>query len=690
MSFGRHMPSSHTRTGTRLVSLALRVARWRQLVGLVALSLQGLISGCATPPGPAAYPHVGETEPRGRRPATMSSRYASHSALERDSSIAAEPRATTPGGYSRPEGVALRTTTPSVTELERFSADNLSWSRPRNRLDDEPERAIFEPLPAPVEVIAAEFSSSAVRRPLAPPPRASVITQTAYVDDPDDLQRRPPADEGRPPLPRFEVGPSPAPDSRILIPPLPNGDTVKPIPFGSGRVEIPLPNGSLGNGRVEIPLQPATPSSSGTVSSTGPLVTISVRDAPLHSVLTLIAQQQGLSIVAGSDLKIPVTVTLQPTTLDNALDAVLAISGCTWVKRNNVIYVTPLKKDGGENYLIQGREVQVFTLNYLASSDVEKVVTGIVSPVGKVFVRQVDSKDRRRTQEQVVVEDLPPYLQRVAQYISQADQPPRQVMVEARLLQVKLENTNRHGVNFDALADLAGADIRFKTQTFAAATGPGMVFTVDGTDFDSLIDCLTTTTDSKTLAAPRVLMINGQESKIQIGRKLGYFVTTTTTTSTLQSVQFLDVGVVLSVTPQITDDDQILMKVRPKVSNGEINPATTLPQEETTEVDTSVMVPDGHGIIIGGLIQELDNDRQSKLPGLGDLWLAGKLFQRRTLERTRVEVIVALLPRIVPAGPIHTPKEAVEWQRTDAPLLTPDLQSAPRPWEPKLKDATRR
>lgn len=463
------------------------------------------------------------------------------------------------------------------------------------------------------------------------------------------------------------------PDRLESLPPIDEAEPVEPA--GPGRVAIPL-------------LVPELPAG-GHIQAEGPLVSVSVREAPLHAVLSLIAQQQGLSLVASSELKTPITVTLQPTTLENALDAVMAISGCTWTRRNDVIYVTSLDKEAVGTFQAQGREVRVFPLNYTAAADLEKVVTGLLSPVGSVFVREVDAKDRRRTQEEVVVEDLPAYLDRISQYVGQADQPPRQVMVEARLLQIKLERDNRHGVNFDALARVAGAPIKLETRAFASGVGQGTLITVDGGDFNSLVDCLAATNEAKTLAAPKLLMVDGQESKIQIGRRLGYFVTTTTQTSTLQDVQFLEVGVVLTVTPQITADGRILMKVRPKVSSGDINPTTTLPEEETTEVDTTIMVPDGQGVIIGGLIQELDNDRQSKIPWLGDLWLVGRLFQRRVADRERNEVVVALRPRIVTADHCLTEPEGQDLERVDAPLLTPTLGSAPRPWEPHLPDAQR-
>ncbi len=443
----------------------------------------------------------------------------------------------------------------------------------------------------------------------------------------------------------------------------------------------------LAPGQLEI----AVNERQGTVSSTmlQGMVTLSVRDTPLLSVMSLIAQQQGLSIVVSSELNMPITLTLQPTTLPDALDALMAVSGCNWTQKNNIIYVTAVKKDGLENFFAQGRTVRTFNLSYIAATDAEKVITGLLSPAGKVFSRQTDPKDKRKTLEQLVVEDVASYVDRIGDYLAEADRPPQQVIVEVRLLQVKLENDVRHGLNFDTIARISGADLKAGTQSLATAVGAGATFTIDGTDFNSFLDCLASTNDAKTLAAPKVLMINGQEAKIQIGRRLGYNVTTTTETSSLQDVRFLEVGVVLTVTPQISFDGQILLKVHPKVSSGDINPNTNLPEEETTEVDTAIMVADGNGVIIGGLIQESDNERQSKIPILGDVWLVGRLFQRRVVERERSEVVVALLPRIVPIGYCPSPSDVYDLQRVVDPIVTPALQSAPR-MEPKLPDSLHR
>ncbi|TWT76130.1 Type IV pilus biogenesis and competence protein PilQ precursor [Posidoniimonas polymericola] len=535
------------------------------------------------------------------------------------------------------------------------------------------------PVPSPAATQTGAADASVVRRPVdllaVDGPRLAAVHQAV------EWREAPLAHSVTPVVSdRYLVAQAPLTPEYLPREPLPPPVPSPPTPANGSPTTNEPPR------QVLLPIDQAG-AINGSVEATGELVSVAVREAPLHSVLSLLAQQQGLSIVASSSLTQPVTVTLQPTSLENALDALLAVAGCTWTSRNGVIYVTAMTKEGSSSPFFQGREVRLFSLNYASAEDVEKVVAGLLSPVGKVFIRQVSPTDKLRTVEQVVVEDLPPFIERIADYIAQADQMPRQVMIEAHILQVRLGKDKAHGVNFDALTRLSGAKVQLWSKGLASEDGPGMVFTVDGTDFNSVIDCITNTTDAKTLASPKTLVINGQESKIQIGSRLGYFVTTTTQTSTLQDVQFLEVGVVLHVTPMITADGQVLMQVAPKVSSGDINPVTTLPEEETTEVDTSVLVPDGHGIIIGGLIQEFNTERQSKLGWAGDLWGIGRLFQRRSVDRERNEVIVALLPRIVPCGSCE---EATEYDRATTPLLEPHLAPAYRPWEPALPDATHR
>ncbi|MFQ5730409.1 MAG: type II secretion system protein GspD, partial [Planctomycetaceae bacterium] len=404
--------------------------------------------------------------------------------------------------------------------------------------------------------------------------------------------------------------------------------------------------------------------------------------------LAVIAQQQQLNIVTAADVTDTVSVTLHDVPLENALDSLMAIAGCTRVDRGGIIFVSKINAKSAMSPDVQGRKIRVLPLNFIAASDIQKAVEGLLSPAGQIFFMQSDPSDKRKTRDQLVIEDLPGHITRIADYVAQVDRPPQQVLIEVHILQVKLTDEIRHGVNFEYLQKISGKDLALATVGFAdplAATAT--LFSVQGNHLGVLLEALKQTTDAKTLASPKVMVVNGQRAKIQIGERLGYLVTTTTQTSTLQNVQFLDVGVVLEVTPQITADGQVLMHIKPKVSGGQV--VEGLPEEETTEVDTTVMLPDGQGIIIGGLIQELDDDRQSKIPIVGDFWLLGRLFQRRLAEKERTEIIIALVPRIVPLGAPRDERAQAEWTRAATRLFEKPLDRTFRPQEPGLPDAVR-
>jgi hypothetical protein len=158
------------------------------------------------------------------------------------------------------------------------------------------------------------------------------------------------------------------------------------------------------------------------------------------------------------------------------------------------------------------------------------------------------------------------------------------------------------------VAKLGGLNLELNPVGFAnPAATQAFFLQATAPNLTGLVECLKTTADAKTLASPLIRAVNGQESRLQVGEQLGFRVTTTTETSTLESVEFLNVGVVLSVIPQISRDGQVLMRIMPEVSSGDVNPDTGLPEEQTTELQTDVMLASGQGVVIGGLIKENDN-----------------------------------------------------------------------------------
>ncbi|MBN2477590.1 MAG: hypothetical protein JXB62_23485 [Pirellulales bacterium] len=455
-----------------------------------------------------------------------------------------------------------------------------------------------------------------------------------------------------------------------------NALTPQPSAEGGRTAKIPLAS-SLAPGSVEVAVEQG-------------LVSIVARNAPLDEILGILAQRQRLNLIAGENVTARISITLESVPLDEALTHVCAVAGYTWTRQGNVLLVTSVSASDQTAPAAQGREVRVFTLDYVAAADVDTVIRGLLSPVGQSFPNEMEQSNKLKTQEAVVVEDLPAYLDRIGRYVQQIDIPPRQVLIEAHVMKIELEDEALHGVNLTYL-DTVIPKVTIETSGFAKASDPqAFFFSLTASSLRALLEALETTTDAKTLASPKVFAVNGQEARIQIGEQLGYRVTTTTQTSSLESVDFLDVGVVLTVTPQISRDGQVLMHVKPEVSSGKIDQVTELPEEETTEVQTTVLLPDGHGIVIGGLIQEKDLETQIKVPIVGDLWLIGRLFQKREVSRKRSEIVIAVIPHVVPYSPAIQQRECDQFHQASTPLLHGPLRSTPRPFEPRFPDAGQR
>ena len=184
-----------------------------------------------------------------------------------------------------------------------------------------------------------------------------------------------------------------------LISPQSPSSQLVPVPF------VPSQNFSIHPQHV-IPLAPIATNSENRVQLQCHLdqVTLVTRDAPLSTVLSMIAQQQGLNIVTGEEVNQRVNVTLSNVRLHDALDAILAVHGYTWTRQNNIITISSMSTDHRTSPTVHGRMVRVFTLNYILASDVDKVVKGLMSPLGQSFTNTTNVEEQRNAHEQLVVE----------------------------------------------------------------------------------------------------------------------------------------------------------------------------------------------------------------------------------------------------------------------------------------------
>ena len=214
--------------------------------------------------------------------------------------------------------------------------------------------------------------------------------------------------------------------------------------------------------------------------------------------------------------------------------------------------------------------------------------------------------------------------------------------------------------------------------------------TLGNNDLGSIIKLLQDTTDAKTLGSPKILVLNEQEARIQVGETLYFSQVTTTETSSQQGAGSVEAGTILRITPRITRDNRVLLRVAPEVSKPLGTGSEGLPPNMLkTTLETDVMLNDNEGMVIGGLINDIDETIQKKVPYLGNVKGIGFLFRQSTVRKERHEIIVALVPRIQPYNCQHHDFEQGELVRASVPLFHGALCRTDRPWDPILPDGKR-
>jgi hypothetical protein len=305
----------------------------------------------------------------------------------------------------------------------------------------------------------------------------------------------------------------------------------------------------------------------------------------------------------------------------------------------------------------------------------------------------------------VVVRDFPENLAVIDEIVKRVDVQPPQVLIEAVILSVELRDTQQLGVNFSVVDNLERlALVSGSANAINAAAGfpPSRVLTTAGKlvagyavpdqglrfgfisdTVSGFIRTLETFNKTNILASPRILVLNKQRADIQLGQRLGFRNTVTNLTSSLQVVDFLSVGTLLSLRPYVATDGMIRMEIHPEKSTGRLDDQG-IPQTNTSELTTNILVPDGATIVIGGLIDDQDDVVQDGIPGLSRLKHLGFLFRNRTTFTRKTELIVLLTPRILRRGGLPEPVPGVA---PHGPMGVPNSGPMPGPSLPITGEA---
>ncbi|MGH7479344.1 MAG: secretin and TonB N-terminal domain-containing protein, partial [Candidatus Methylomirabilales bacterium] len=380
------------------------------------------------------------------------------------------------------------------------------------------------------------------------------------------------------------------------------------------------------------------------------LLSFSVKGVEVKEVLQGLAQASELNIVFDSDISGSITIDLKDVTLGDALELILSPLGLEYRREKNVIRV---KKPA--------LETRIFTLDYVnltrsgtstmsvsasAASTGGVTTGGTTGPTAVVGGGltggsiSVDSKQREtefykdiaedlkpllspqgrlavnKQSGTVAVTDFPANLRQVAAFLEKVTGTiQRQVLINAQVLEVALNDSFRFGIDWTVIAEiLASQGTLTALQRLSPNTGLFRIG-VTGSDYSVVIDTISTQGEVNVLSNPRVTALNNQKAVIRVARDDVFFVTQVSVVEqggqlierTTQTIpQVVSIGVTLDVTPQIASDGTVTMHIHPIVTDklGDAVALTgeTAPIVSIRETDTLVRVADGQTVIIGGLM----------------------------------------------------------------------------------------
>ena len=248
----------------------------------------------------------------------------------------------------------------------------------------------------------------------------------------------------------------------------------------------------------------------------------------------------------------------------------------------------------------------------------------------------------------------------------------RQVLIEASIVEVNLNDEYQAGVNWSKLVESGGSGFGFTQSLIGTnlANAPVSTLTYTGANSDSLnatVKLLNQFGNAKVLSTPKLMVLNNQTALLKVVDNLIYFtidveedvqenIINRTFTSEIHSVP---VGLVMSVTPQISDVGAVTLNVRPTISRvlrfvEDPNPAlaisdttSLIPEISVREMESVMQINDGDTAIIGGLMQDQHGDDTSGVPGLSKLPWVGDLFSYKDKSYTKSELIIFIRPTVI-------------------------------------------
>ena len=423
---------------------------------------------------------------------------------------------------------------------------------------------------------------------------------------------------------------------------------------------------------------------------TGRKISLDFKDADISNILRLMAEISNLNIIAGEDVKGKVSLRLVDVPWDQAFDIILKTNGLGKVQEGNVVRIMPLAKIKQENEEVlasrkakeklEDLEIKLFPVSYAKASELEPQVKGLLSDRGTVTI-----ESRTNT---LIIKDIPANIQKAVDLITQLDTQTPQVLIEARIVEAQSNFARDLGVQWGVAhatrrktpegdryisefgststappntlnpSGFVGSGGQFSSQPNYAVSLPasgsagplgalGFSFgklTGDPLLLDLRISAGEKNGLTKTISRPRITTLDNKEAKISQGDSVPFETTSSSGTQT----QFIDATLELTVTPHITPDGSISMKIKAsRNSIGSFRSAAGTPSISKEEASTEIIVKDGETAVIGGIVIEDKSDATSGIPFFKDIPIIGWLFKNKSVSNSQTELLIFITPNIV-------------------------------------------
>jgi type IV pilus assembly protein PilQ len=385
---------------------------------------------------------------------------------------------------------------------------------------------------------------------------------------------------------------------------------------------------------------------------------ITVREA-----LSVIADFTNLNIVISDTVAGSLTLRLKDVPWDQALDIILDSKGLDKRLNGNVMQVAPREEIASKEKLektsiqeienVEPMRTESFQLSYAKGADIAALLT---NDKQKILSKRGSAVVDARTNT-IFVQDIPSGLDQARKIIKQLDVAVRQVVIEARFVEAfesfsrtlggKLNSTNNPINPPNYLTPGTGAGTaNVNLPGYGSGGVLGMVFTAASGQALSLeLTASQIDGQSKSIASPRVLTADSTAAVISAGTEVPY----STVSAAGTVVQFKPALLSLTVTPKITPDDRVNMKVTlTQDTIGAIFGG--IPSINTKKVDTQVLVENGGTLVIGGVYTQNETSSKNSVPLLADIPILGWFFKNETKSSEKRELLVFITPKIMTDG----------------------------------------